>query len=144
MLALCGGALRLPGPRPSSRVIGSREGTIIDLLGEALWPEGNAIGVPWVGADAVDSVLADILLPASVIPFRYSLFGLDYAARVSGSSLAAMDEAERIDLLRQWSEGTLPQRLSHDGVKAVLGLAYFNHPDVLEAVGFNLRCAWAE
>jgi len=125
-------------------VIGSREGTIIDLLGEALWPEDNAIGVPWVGANAVDVVLADILLPASVIPFRYSLFGLDYAARVSGTSLHSMDVDERLALLGQWSEGSLPQRLSHDGVKAVLGLAYFNHPRVLEAVGFDLRCAWAD
>lgn len=125
-------------------MIGSREGTIIDLLGEALWPEDNAIGVPWVGANAVDVVLADILLPASVIPFRYSLFGLDYAARVSGTSLHSMDVDERLALLGQWSEGSLPQRLSHDGVKAVLGLAYFNHPRVLEAVGFDLRCAWAD
>ena len=126
------------------RVLADREADIVDCLGEALWPEGNAIGVAWTGAAGVDHVLSEVLLGASVIPFRYSLYGLDYAARVSGTSLADMSGEQRLDLLHAWCDGVLPQRLSHDGVKAVLGLAYFNDPAVLEAVGFTLRCQWLD
>ncbi len=138
----CAGVIRLRDAAPGMRVLSPAEVEVVDLLGQALWPAGNALGVPWVGAIAVDDLLADIMPTASVIPFRYSLRGLATACLLGGTRLHVMSAEERLDLLHAWSEGALPRRLSHDGIKAILGFAYFNHPQVLEAVGFTLRCQW--
>ena len=59
----------------------------------------------------------------------------------TGRSIGARSALERVELLHAWSEGPLPERLSHDGIKVVLGMAYFNHPSVMEALGVSFRCS---
>ncbi len=140
-LAVCAGTVRLGSPSPDLRVLSRDERLLVDALGEALWPEGNPIGIPWVGAEHVDEVLAVTLLPVSVLAFRYALRGLAWGSLLTGRSISARSALERVELLHAWSEGPLPERLSHDGIKVVLGMAYFNHPSVMEALGVNFRCS---
>lgn len=142
-LAVCAGlTARLPAPGPGLRVLSTREAELVEALGEALWPPGNPIGVSWdqvALSDSVDELLADVLAGDSVSGFRQILRSLDLA--FLPDTLDGLPPEERLARLQAWQgPDELVSRVATDGLKAVLGIAYFNDPKVLEAVGFSSRC----
>lgn len=148
-VAAAGGFLATQVPlepaAPGRAVLSDADAVLITALGQCIFPVGNPIGVDWDQVDGtalVDHVLDFTLSDQAVAPFRHSLRGLDWAARMGhGAPLVDLSPGDRLELLLAWSVPTATaRRLAVDGVKAVLGLAFFNHPQVLDAVGFNSRC----
>ncbi|HJN76992.1 MAG TPA: hypothetical protein QGF58_23910 [Myxococcota bacterium] len=136
--AVCAGVVRLPDPAPGRRVLSEREAELTGLLGDAIWPEGNPIGVSSREArlvDGVDELLADTLGEDQVAGFRHLLRVLDLSIDIEGPPEALLAS------LQDWqSPDMLVSRVAIDGIKAVLGMAYFNDDRVLAAVGFSSRC----
>ncbi|MCP4920389.1 MAG: hypothetical protein GY913_26100 [Proteobacteria bacterium] len=142
-LAVCSGlTARLPAPGVGLRTLSTREGELVEALGEALWPAGNPIGVAAseVGLSArVDDLLSDVLAGDSVSGFRQILRSLDLT--MLPDRLDALEPAERLARLRAWQgPDELVSRVAADALKAVLGIAYFNDDRVLAAVGFDSAC----
>jgi len=135
--AVCAGVVvKLPEPGPGRRVLSERECFVVGRLADAIWPEGNPIGVSAVEADVVagvDELLADTLGSDQGTAFRQIVRALDAAVDVESPDL--------LERMQAWQgPEELFKRVATDGIKAVLGLAYFNHPRVLDAVGFDSRC----
>lgn len=132
------------GAAAPGRVVVNEHGLeIIEALGELYFPEGNALGLSWRDVDLpsrVDAILAQTLDPAAAEGFRYLLRGLDYASVVTHSSRFCVATVEqRAAILDAW-EAELPTRLGLSALKSVIGMAFFNHMGVREAVGFASRC----
>ena len=70
------------------------------------------------------------------------LKSLDIGARLSlGASLLELDQSARLQLLLDWSkQENVARRASLDGLKSVLAIAYFDVPEVQDAIGFSSRC----
>ena len=142
-LAVCAGlSARLPAPGAGFRTLSTREGELVEALGEAMWPPHNPIGVPAseVGLSAaVDDLLSDVMHPDSVAGFRQVLRSLDVA--MLPDRMDALPPAERLARLQAWQgPDQLVSRVATDGLKAILGIAYFNDDRVLDAVGFDSGC----
>jgi hypothetical protein len=76
-----GGFLWLPDAAENQAVLSAGELGIVAALGEVLFPEGNAIGFSWKEVDLaqeVDRLLAEVLDPKVVAPFRYLLRFVQY------------------------------------------------------------------
>ena len=135
---VCAGLVRLPEPAAGRAVLGEREAEIVQALGDAIWPEGNPIGVSAREArlvEGVDALLDDTLGQDQVTAFRHLLRAMDMTLDVEAPG------PELLAALQQWqAPEELFSRVAADGVKAVLGMAFFNDDQVLEAVGFSSRC----
>ncbi len=144
-----GAGIYLPPPLPGGHVLSAAECEIVGALGEVLFPRDNPIGVDWEQAglaQEVDRLLVEAVDPAMVRPFRYLLRYIQVGALFrTGSRFSQASLEDRKELLAEWSApGTLKGRLVDSSVKGVLGMAYFNHPDVLNAVGWRLGCRLGE
>ena len=136
---VCAGLAPLPDAGSGLRVLSTEEAEIVEALADALWPEGNAIGIEAQDlgmADRVDQLFAEVMGQQSVTASRQVLRGLAAWPGFSG-----LDVAERLRKLQDWTgPDELLSRVAVDGVKAVLGLAYFNAPEVLSALGYRSFC----
>jgi hypothetical protein len=137
--------LNLEDAAPSAQALSQRELLWVSALGMALFPLGNPIGPSFDdvdGAMRVDTLLAEFLLPKAATPLRYVLKSLDIGARLSlGASLLELDPGARLQLLLDWSkQENVARRASMDGLKSVLAIAYFDVPEVQDAIGFSSRC----
>ncbi len=150
-VALAGVGVReavLPAAAAGARVLSRGEAHLVATLGEALFPRGNPIGVSAGDVDlpgAVDELLGDTLDTEVKFVFRYFLRALDQGTRLSrGVGFGSLPVAERREVLDTWSDnGVLPRRLMHDLFRLVLGMAFFNDPSVIAAVGWRAECAQA-
>lgn len=148
LAGLAGGAVWLPRAAPGRLVLGAHEVLLVAALAEVAYPAGNAIGVDWREADVVggvDRVLADVLSPVSSAGFRHLLHLLDHGAWLAGyGRFATLPLEERRVVLTALAHlEVLPGSALSDALKAVLGMAYFEHPAVLDRLGWGLGCAVA-
>ncbi len=136
---VCAGLAPLPQAGAGLRVLSTEEAEIVEALADALWPRGNPIGVAGLDlgmADRVDALFAEVMAEQSITASRQVLRGL--AAWPGFGGLAVED---RLQKLQDWTgPDELLSRVAVDGVKAVLGLAYFNAPEVLSALGYRSFC----
>jgi len=128
------------------RVLAPDEVTIVEALAEALYPVGNPMGVSWLDIDvaqAFDTILADYMLPHNVTAIRYLLRTLEVATLVSrGLPFSACSPGMRVQIYEIWSqEDPFPRRLALDGLKGVLCMAYYDHPEVKKAIGWRVGCS---
>ncbi|MCB9765145.1 MAG: gluconate 2-dehydrogenase subunit 3 family protein [Alphaproteobacteria bacterium] len=145
-LGAAGGVGRLAwlgAPAPGAALLTRRELEIIEAISELMFPEGNAIGVSWREVDLplrVDALMTNTLAEAASVSFRYLLRALDLTSVFThGTRFHAGTRAEQAEILTAWAED-FPQNLGVDAIKSVMAMAFFNHPRVLEAVGFQYRC----
>lgn len=138
-------AVVLPQARVGLSLLSDGESQLIEALGEAFFPPGNALGVSAADVDLpalVDALLATELDPQLPTLFRYLLRGLEvgtFAGR--GQIFSALSLDERRSVLLNWSDnGVLPRRMAHDAIKSVLGMAFFNAPVVTDRIGWFPRC----
>ena len=141
-----GGFLWLPSAAEGHRVLSTGELSIIGALGEVMFPDGNAIGLSWKDVDLegeVDRLLGETLDPKLVPPFRYLLRFVQYGTVAqTGKRFTGCSQERRAELLEGW--GRPGSKLRNGGMaslKSVLGMAYFNHPRVLNAIGWRSYCA---
>lgn len=127
------------------RVLAPEEVRIVEALGEALYPEGNPVGVSWLDVDiarCVDDVLADYMLPRNVPAIRYLLRTLEIATLIArGHPFTRCPVDMRVQIFEIWSqEDPFPRRLVIDSLKGVLCMAYYDNPRVKAAIGWRTGC----
>ena len=58
-----------------------------------------------------------------------------------GSSFALLSLEDRRAVLETWSDNAIfPRRAAYDALKSVLGMAFFNAPEVTERIGWSSTC----
>lgn len=131
-------------PAAGAEVLTARELAVVRALAEVMFPKG---AFPIDGAQAgvaeeVDRLLAEVLDPLHASGFRTLLHTLEWGTLASrGSTFSALPAPERAEVLRIWSDPTVfARRVAGDAFKAVLGMAYFAHPEVLAHIGWSLGC----
>lgn len=130
-------------PRAGLRKLDEHEAELVAHLGDILFPAGGVLGISARDVDIVtrvDDVLCEVLLPVSADGFRYLLRGLDYVSTFTHSTrFCACDLAKQTEILEAWG-AEMPGKLGYESIRSVLSMAFFNHPAVLERVGFRPRC----
>ena len=139
-----GAGLRLDGPAVDARILSPEEMAIVRAVAEAMFPgwpmplDGVAAGV----AEEVDRVVADMMVEPHASGFRYVLRALEWGTLASrGMRFSQLTVEDRTEVLDAWSDPVvLPRRVAHDSLKLILGMAYFNHPVVLDHIGWRATC----
>ena len=145
-LVVGGGVVAVKGdpPAPGMAVLAPDELRVVRALCEVWFPpgvfavDGLEAGVP----EAVDEIALDIMEDISLAGFLYVLRVLEWSPLARWSRrFSELSVTERVVVLDRWSETEVaPRRAAIDAVKAVLGIAYFRHPQVVEAMGWRTGC----
>lgn len=135
----------LPSACPGFQLLSEGEVALVAAIGEAFFPSGSAlaIGAADVGLPfLVDTLLAEELDPVVQPVFRYLLRAVDAGTVASrGSSFALLPLEDRRAVLDTWSDNAIfPRRVAYDALKSVLGMAFFNAPEVTERIGWSPTC----
>jgi hypothetical protein len=141
---VAGISLRLDAAAAGALVLSAEEQRIVTALGEVMFPEGF-FGVDAHGAhlvDRVDQLLFEWMPDPHRTAFRYVLRALEWGTFASrGARFTDLPLAERGEVLEVWADPSiLPRRVSSDGVRLVLGMAFFSHPTVLGDIGWRRGC----
>jgi hypothetical protein len=142
---IAGGAFQL-GFRaaPGALVLSQFEINVVEQASRVLFPDGffPSAGGDGDTAQAVDWLLAEVIDPPAVGPFRSMLAALEWGTLVSrGTRFSALSVSEAKDVLDIWSsENPAPRRVAFDSLQAVLGMAFLRRPEVLEAIGWRAGC----
>jgi len=136
----------LPNPAAGQRVLSEGELTIVGALGEVFFPEANPVGLSWEDValeDGVDRLLAETIEPNLVDPFRYLLRFVEYGTIAeTGSRFTRCSVKRRAALLESWGRpGSKYRSAGMNSLKSILGMAYFNHPEVLSTLGWRSMCS---
>ena len=135
----------LPDAAPDLHVLSDDERAVVAALGEAFFPAGSPLGVSAADVDLprrVDALLAEDLDPVVAPVFRDLLEALEGGTLVSrGATFSALPLEVRREVVATWAGPViLPRRLAYDALKSVLGMAFFNAPEVVARVGWSPRC----
>ena len=140
-----GAGIYLPGPAAGRSVLSTGELAVVGALAVVMFPPGYALGIDADQADIphrVDALLVDTIDPTMARSFRYLLRGIEWGTvALAGSRFTRCSLEKRRELMARWDRpGSWVGRVTGASVRAVLGMAYFNHPDVLDAVGWRVGC----
>ena len=141
-----GGGWALSSGRPDEGllILTRVEHAVVDAISVVLFPgvhfplDGPQAGV----AARVDAIVANTLEPAHASGFRYILRALEWGTLASrGSRFTALSAEERLDVLETWTEpDVLPRRVAGESLRVILGMAYFSHPQIQDAMGWRVGC----
>ena len=131
-------------PATGAKVLSSAEISVVEQAAKVLFPEGvfPVSGGDGVTGRQVDELLAEVIDPPAVAPFRSMLAALEWGTLVSrGTRFSDLPEDEARDVLHTWaSENPAPRRLAFDSLQAVLSMAFLRRPEVLRAIGWRVGC----
>jgi len=138
------GVVHLPAAATGGRVLSELERTVVEHIAEVFFPGAPMplSGVEAGVAEEVDRILAEVVPPLHATGFRYLLRGLEWGPLYShGARFTQLGVRERAEVLEIWSDpGILPRRVAFDALRMVMGMAYFRHPEVREAMGYRMLC----
>ncbi|NCG20461.1 MAG: hypothetical protein GWP91_15740, partial [Rhodobacterales bacterium] len=99
-------------------------------------------GVQANGTAEVDRLLAEVIAPIQAHAFRVVLRGLEWGTLGSrGRFFTDLTIDEQHHVLSTWcSPDVLPRRIAGDALRVLLGMAYFAHPEIKAAMGWQLGC----
>jgi hypothetical protein len=139
-----GVGLRLDAPAAGARLLSVEEMEILRALAEVMFPAGvfPVDGLEARVPEEVDRIVADMMEEPATSAFRYVLRAIEWGTLASrGLRFSRLPAEARAEVLEVWSEPmVLPRRVAHDSLRLVLGMAYFNHPAVLGAIGWRTGC----
>ena len=140
-----GAGLRWMGAvAPGAMVLSSLEMDIVEAVSEVLFSPGTfaVSGGDGVTSVEVDRLLADVMAPEVGKPFRTMLGALEWGTLISrGTRFSAMPVEGRKEVLDVWaSENPTPRRRAFESLQAVLSMAFFRRPEVLERTGWRAGC----
>jgi hypothetical protein len=133
--------LGYPSPRRSHRIVNAREAAFLDAAAEAIFPPGGPI--PLSGRQADLPAYADgflLSLPshlrlqvrAMFLLFEQATIFLPAPGRGGFRRFSALDDVQRVAVLRGWSESRVfLRRLAFTALRAVLTMGYLGHPVVM-------------
>ena len=143
-LALGTGARWVNRPALGAAVLSRTELDIVEAVGRVLFPHRIFLVS---GGDAetskeVDRILAEVIEPNAVSPFRSMLAALEWGTLVSrGTRFSKLNETEAQHVLEVWgSENPFPRRVAFDSLQAIIGMAFFRRKQVLEAMDWRTEC----
>ena len=148
---LAGGAMVVGGgirwasvPGEGLKVLSSPESGVVEKAAAVLFPTGV---FPISGGDGktapeVDRILAEVLEPSAVVPFRTMLGALEWGTLVSrGTRFSRLTADEAAHVLDVWgSENPFPRRIAFDSLQAIIGMAFLRRPEVIASVGWKTEC----
>jgi hypothetical protein len=144
VIALGGTAAHLGAPLAGYRVLAQGEVDIVEAVAAVLFPPGL---FPVAGGDGgtapeVDRLLAEMVEPSMVSPFRYLLRALEWGTFVSrGSRFTELDPETAEAVVDIWASGRpFPRRMAFTSIQALLGLAFFRREEVVQAIGWRAGC----
>jgi hypothetical protein len=128
----------------NSKVLSQIELDVVEKASGVLFPPGvfSISGGEGFTAPEVDRLLADVVDPNVVTPFRVMLGALEWGTLVSrGQRFSSLTLAEAKDVLDIWaSENPFPRRIAFDSLQAILGLAFLRRAEVLDDIGWRAGC----
>lgn len=132
----------LPAASIGGLVLSEGERALVAALGDALFPPDSPLGIAAREVDLptlVDDLVGDALDPMVAPVFRYLLRALDLGTLASrGAAFADLPLDARRDVLATWADNAvLPRRLVYDTFKTLLGMAFFDAPEVRRAMGWE-------
>lgn len=140
-----GAGLRLDVPAPGAWILSAEELAIVRATAEVMFPGAPLPldGVEAKVAEEVDRLLVNLMGEPHASAFRYVLRALEWGTFASrGARFSQLDLADRAEVLDAWSDPrVLPRRVASDGLRLLLGMAYFNNPVILDAIGWRVDCA---
>ena len=139
------GAIRWASvPGSGMTILSAQETDVVEAAASVLFPSGvfPVSGGDGFTAPEVDRILAEVLDPKAVIPFRSMLAALEWGTLISrGTRFSRMGPEEAASVLDVWgSENPFPRRVAFDSLQAVIGMAFMRRPEVLESVGWRTEC----
>ena len=131
-------------PAPHSKVLSQTEMDVVERAAGVLFPPGifSISGGDGLTAPEVDRLLAEVVDPNVVSPFRGMLGALEWGTLVSrGQRFSTLSVADAKDVLDVWaSENPFPRRIAFDSLQAILGLAFLRRAEVLDDIGWRAGC----
>ena len=131
-------------PAPGALVLSKTEFAVIEQASRVLFPPGifPVAGGDGETASAVDVLLADVIDPPAVTPFRSMLAALEWGTLVSrGTRFSELSEEEAAHVIDVWaSENPAPRRVAFDSLQALLSMAFLRRSAVIEAIGWRVGC----
>ena len=143
-VAMAGGVAWELAPAPGASVLSEHELRVVRALAEVMFPgapfpvDGITAGV----AEEVDRIVGEVLEPIHASGFRTLLHAVEWGTLASrGQRFSALPADDRREVLETWGDPTVfARRVAGDSFKVVLGMAYFNHPEVLAHMGWRATC----
>ena len=139
-----GFSITLGAPAKGAQVLTAPEFAVVDAVAEILFPGAP---FPLSGIEAgvsseVDRIIAEVLEPVHAAGFRYVLRTLEWGTLASrGHRFSALSVEDRTDVLSTWKgPDQMARRVAGDGLRVILGMAYFGHPEVLASMGWRATC----
>jgi hypothetical protein len=131
-------------PAEGALVLSAPEIEVVEAATRVLFPPGV---FPIAGGDGktapeVDRILAEVIDPRAVAPFRTMLGALEWGTLISrGSRFSELTPDEAKHVLDVWgSENPFPRRVAFDSLQAVIGMAFLRRPEVLKEIGWRTGC----
>ena len=144
VIALGGAGAYLGAPVAGLQVFTQDEVDIVEAVAAVLFPAGyfSVAGGDGETAPEVDRLLAEMVDPPAVAPFRYLLRALEWGTFVArGQRFTELDEATAKEVVDVWASAKpFPRRLAFTSVQALLGLAFFRRPEVAREIGWRAGC----
>ena len=144
LLAGGAGVALLGRPASGAAVLSEAELAVIEQAARVLFPPGifGVAGGDGKTAPAVDALLADVIDPPAVAPFRSMLAALEWGTLVSrGTRFSKLSDEEAAHVLDIWaSENPAPRRVAFDSLQALLSMAFLRRPEVIETIGWRVGC----
>jgi hypothetical protein len=139
-----GAGLRLDSPAPGAWILSSEELAILRAVAIVMFP-GDPLPIDGIDAgvaEEVDRLLVDLMGEPQASAFRYVLRALEWGTFASrGARFSQLDPHERGEVLDAWSDpAILPRRVASDGIRLLVGMAYFRNTVVLDAIGWRVDC----
>jgi len=144
LVALVGSLAWLRPPATGLAVLSTGEVDTLEAVAAVLFPPGifPVHGGDGQTAPEVDRLLNEMVDPQTVAPFRYLLRALEWGTFVSrGQRFTQLEPEVAREVIDVWaSENPFPRRMAFTSLQAMLGLAFFRRPEVLEVVGWRAGC----
>jgi len=139
-----GFALSLGAPATGALILTGPEIRVVDATAEVMFPGKH---FPLDGIEAgvsveVDRIVAEVLEPVHAAGFRYVLRTLEWGTVASrGQRFSRLSIEDRAEVLSTWQgPEKMARRVAVDGIRVILGMAYFSNPDVLSSMGWRATC----
>lgn len=143
-LSLRYGPLFFASPKPGLKILTEREHTIVLALLEALFPKGSDMpeADPIFLIRELDEHLA-ASHPDMRLLFRAMLHVVeDHSLLFHLSRFSRLPLEDRIAEVRAWETTPIyTKRMGFTSLKFLIGMFYFEQPNVREAMGFYLGCS---
>ena len=140
---------RYPDPVPACTLVylARREYAILAALSDSLFPTGNRLGLSGTEArvpEYIDRMLSR-MDPHKAAEFRSMLLLFEHGTLAFGLRVrrfTARPQKAREKYLRRWETARVySRRMLAIGLKTMLGIAYFAHPEVQARLGIQRACA---